>query len=400
MTPIDSNRTSSTEQPLFDRNAKRWPDGARFAAVLSHDLDQLYDREMFRILADANHLRRTLFRGTRGKPGASVKRILRNMFNPRPIGVDIRRLRALEQRHGFQSTFYFLIDRFRFDRNGGRYRMDDPYVIHLARELAEQGCELGVHSSFFDFDSVDYLQRSRQILETVANTGVCGLRNHQLQFTGSPMWRAQESAGFTYDSTFGRNERPGALGGIALPFFPLDPESGNQPIDVLELPLTVMDTTLFRWMGLDGVSAAEWIKDHVAWLAESGSLGVFLWHNNFFAESEFREWEVVYEVLLDTLAREGAWVAPAAEVAQWWRKQSDIAVYRRVRGYGDDNFDGFIEAKRDLATSAIGISSLEGPRSIIIDGDKVEAQADVRLDGMRTGERCHLQIGPPRSKDN
>ena len=36
----------------------RWPNAAPFALFLSHDIDQIYDRELFRLLADINHVRR------------------------------------------------------------------------------------------------------------------------------------------------------------------------------------------------------------------------------------------------------------------------------------------------------------------------------------------------------
>ncbi len=34
-----------------------WPDGHRFALFLSHDIDQIHDREMWRFLGDLNYMR-------------------------------------------------------------------------------------------------------------------------------------------------------------------------------------------------------------------------------------------------------------------------------------------------------------------------------------------------------
>ncbi|MBN2108831.1 MAG: hypothetical protein JW832_15500, partial [Deltaproteobacteria bacterium] len=41
-------------------DAPGWPGGAEFALFLSHDVDQVHDRGLYRTLADINHLRRVL----------------------------------------------------------------------------------------------------------------------------------------------------------------------------------------------------------------------------------------------------------------------------------------------------------------------------------------------------
>jgi len=373
--------------------------------VLTHDVDQLYDRELFRVLGDGNHLLRTLFAGEQGNPTACLGRILRSLFSPRRVGVDIGRIRVLERLYGFRSTFFFLMDRFRFDRNGGRYRVEDPRLTSLINELAEEGCEIGVHGGFFDFDSVEYLKSSRERLEVVAGVEISGIRNHQLQFSGLPTWRAQENAGYEYDATFGLNERIGPLGGIALPFFAVDAEAGGRRVDVLELPLTIMDTTLFRWIGLDAAGAAALVEEHVQWLARTGGLGVFLWHNNYFAEEEYREWEETYEVLLSALTRERAWVATAMEISNWWRESSDVAIIRTVSNPGEDSFDGFVEARRDLAPFELAIASVGGRRQVRIEGSGAEVEERgkeviVRHAHMAAGERLRIQVGLPGVRES
>lgn len=303
----------------------RWPDDRPCAAVLTHDIDVLHDRELFRILADCNHLRRMILRGERGHVGHCARRVVRNCFRPRRLGRDIAHLRDLERAHGFRSSFYFLIDRSRFNRNGGRYQIEEPAITQLIRGLVDEGCEVGVHGSYFEFDNVHYLGTARRRLEEVCGTRVVGIRNHQLQFSGLKTWRAQVEAGFEYDATWGLNESLGPLGGIPLPFAPA---GGKSPLPILELPLTIMDTTLFRWMALDERGASEVVTEHVDWLARTGSLGVFLWHNNFFLEEEYADWEGVYRVLLAALDRAGAWVATGAEVAAWWRDHGDVEICR------------------------------------------------------------------------
>jgi hypothetical protein len=44
-----------------------------------------------------------------------------------------------------------------------------------------------------------------------------------------------------------------------------------------------------------------------------------LWHNNYFNEPEYAEWQWTYERLLERLAAQNPWCAPGAEIAAWWR---------------------------------------------------------------------------------
>lgn len=380
-----------------------WPGNAPFAAVLTHDIDQLYDREFFRVVADANHLRRTLFQGERGRAGECIARIFRSLFNPRDVGVDVERLRVLEQQKGFVSTFYFLMDRYRRNRYGARFQIEDPPVASLIRRLASEGCEIGVHGGFFDFDEPDYLTDCRERLETVSRSHVSGIRNHHLRFSGRSTWEAQRTAGLRYDATFGLNETIGPLGGVSLPFLPALDESCNGHLDILELPLTIMDTTLFRWLRLGGSEAESLIHEKVRWLAETGGVGVFLWHNNFFAEPEYEEWEDSYAALLAALEKAGAWVATGAEVSEWWRDSSNIRVVRSVTDPTEDSFRGVVAAMKDTPPFDIGVSEDRGRRQIEVDHDAAVVETRslgsvVRVPRLKAGDKVAVRVGPSQGE--
>jgi len=136
-------------------------------------------------------------------------------------------------------------------------------------------------------------------------------------------WIAQAAAGLSYDSTWGCNDRPGPRSGLALPFFAFD-NSRRQDLQILELPLTIMDGTLFRRMGLRADGAYQVAKSVIMDARDHEGLVTLLWHNNFFAEPEYSDWEEVYERLLDLVASEGATVMTAAEIDRWWRARARV----------------------------------------------------------------------------
>jgi hypothetical protein len=212
-----------------------WPKGARFGLFLSHDIDQIYDRELFRILADINHLRRRLFQGETGNAPRTCCRIARALFRPKRTLLDFETILNIEKRHRFRSTFFLLHDRY-WARQGARFSFADPEIQEIGRVAVAAGCELGVHGGYYRFNDAAKYRESREAVGSVFGVEPAGIRNHLLRFSYPETWRAQQEAGFDYDATYGYRSVPGARAGLALPFFPYDAER-EQSLTILELPL-------------------------------------------------------------------------------------------------------------------------------------------------------------------
>lgn len=302
----------------------RWPGGAPFALFLSHDIDQIYDRELFRVLADVNHIRRILTQGETGNAPSAARRLLRALFRPKRTLVDFETILQIERRHGFRSTFFLLHDRY-WARQGARFSFEDREIQEIGRMALHAGCELGVHGGYYRFNRPDLYRESKEAVATVFGHEPVGVRNHLLRFSYPETWRAQAEAGFEYDATYGFRSVPGARAGLALPFFPFD-ESAEKPLPLLELPLAVMDTSIFRYLRLEGEAALDFAWQLVARLANHGALVSLLWHNNFFNEPEYWDWQMVYEKLLERLAVLKPWCATGAEINRWWRQRAGVSV--------------------------------------------------------------------------
>jgi hypothetical protein len=302
----------------------RWPGDAPFALFLSHDIDQIYDRELFRVLADVNHLRRILTQGETGNARLAARRVLRALFRPKRTLGDFETILAIEGRHGFRSTFFVLHDRY-FARQGARFSFNDRAIREIGRRVLAAGGELGVHGGYYRFNDAALYRESLEAVETTFGVRPNGIRNHLLRFTYPNTWRAQAEAGFAYDATYGRPGVLGARSGLPFPFLTFD-RPNQRVLDLLELPLTVMDTTLFRHLGLAGAAALESAWKAVREASTVGGLVTLLWHNNFFNEPEYWDWQMVYEQLLERLASLKPWCATGAEINQWWRARARTEV--------------------------------------------------------------------------
>ena len=294
-----------------------WPENRPFALFLSHDIDQIHDRELFRVLADLNHVRRILAQGERGCVSLALKRVLRALFSPKPAEKDFQTILEIEARHGFRSTFFVLHDPY-WSRNGPRYRLTCPEIRRIAGLIQAAGGEIGLHGGYLRLNQADRYRESREALRQALGVDALGIRNHYLRFTGLETWQAQEAAGFQYDATFGFADRPGVRDERIGPFFPEDPATGRK-LNLLELPLTVMDVTLFRNLRLEGEAALAAAWAAIEPVIQAGGLVSLLWHNNYFNEPEYCDWQWTYEKLLSRLAVLGPWCAPGRDIAAWWR---------------------------------------------------------------------------------
>ncbi|RKT45580.1 polysaccharide deacetylase family protein [Thiocapsa rosea] len=296
-----------------------WPENAPFAVFLSHDIDQIHDRELFRILADLNHIRRILRQGEPGNLRLAGARVLRSLFKPKQTGDDVRTILEIEARYGFPSTFFILHDPY-WSRHGPRYRLGSPGLRRIVQMVSEAGGELGVHGGYYRFNDPAGYRESREMVGETFGVEVQGIRNHLLRFSFPETWLAQEAAGFRYDATFGWPDRPGARDDRFFPFRPVDPATGRE-LDLTVLPLTVMDGTLFRHLRSSGRDALELAWAAIEPVIERGGLVSLLWHNNYFDEPEYRDWQWVYEQLLERLAALRPWCATGAAIDDWVRAQ-------------------------------------------------------------------------------
>ena len=337
-----------------------WPGGAPFAVFLSTDVDQIHDRELFRWLGDVNHLRRHLFRGEQGKIWPCIRRIIRPAFKPIDPICQFRSLRRIQAAHGWKSTFYLLEDK-KWARLGGRFNWDDPEFERISQFLLADGCELGIHGSAYSHAELDWWTQKRQRFERLYSIPALGARNHYLSLSVPETWLAQQRSGMMYDATLGYPNRLGTPGDFCFPIR-VSCETGYDFDCLIELPLTIMDVTLFRYLGMEKEQAFEASVEAISQVRDVGGLVSILWHNNFFSEEEYIDWEETYARILDWLAPQSPWVARGVDIATWWRSRNQVKL-TRLNGHSDGN--------------CWSLSSAESIENLVIEVDGLDSDDEI-----------------------
>lgn len=301
----------------------RWPHGARYAVVLTHDVDGAG-------LHDVRELLRTAVRGVRYRSPqvlAGSAAGLAGWLTGRPDPhFRFASWADLERGLGVRSAFFVHAPagapRHFHDPT---YAVDDSARWKVLGELASDGWEIGVHAGISAGTSSSYLAGERSRLERIVGHPVRGLRHHYWRLNWrepAQTFRRQAEAGYLYDTSIAWRDHIGFRAGTSLPYRPFD--SLGQVSAVLEIPTTVMDGHLFQHHRWSIDQAADSVRKMVGVVGRAGGVLNLNWHQeafwNTFANAG---WRTVYEDIVAELAADPlGWVATPGEVATWWRERA------------------------------------------------------------------------------
>ncbi len=336
-----------------------WPVGKPMAGCLTHDVDVVRRGKLPRGVA-VRDVRGALSSAAHGRLRQATRRvatIARTAAGGRDPYWTFSQILALEKRHDYRSTFYFMTGRHHPE--DGSYDLDSPSMAGLLRTLADSGCEMGLHGSYASYGDAEALRSQKSDLERRLGREVAGHRNHFLRFRVPDSWRAQEAAGFSYDATLGFADREGFRGAHAFPFHPYDLPSGRV-LDLQEIPLGIMDVSLLKYRRLRGEKGGEAIRGILEQTLAVNGLATLLWHNDTFYDPEYPGSARWYEAALDWLTEKDAYVAPAQEIDRWWRARAVVRLLPLAEGRSGWRMD----APQEIAGLVLRIS-LPDPQSYL-----------------------------------
>lgn len=291
---------------LFEQGLRvKYPGDKSFAVCLSHDID-LINYSFLKPLLRRPGTRRTL-------------RWLDRQFNPR---WNFRDIVDLEKRFGAKSTFFFMaLNPGEKDFN---YHIDD--LADELRWLSDEGCGIGLHGGYEAWDDLGLMKRQKEAVEKALGAPILGYRNHYMRIKVPATWHLLEQAGFVYDTTYGYPDQAGYRNGMCHPFRPYDMTS-NSFLSILEIPLVIMDGSLFTYMGLSPSEALATARNVIDAASRCNGVVSILWHNTHVAKKTPRR---IYADLLSYCSSKGAWLTSPDEMCRWWLENDPLRQGKKV----------------------------------------------------------------------
>jgi peptidoglycan/xylan/chitin deacetylase (PgdA/CDA1 family) len=281
-----------------------WPDDKKFGLILTHDVDRV--RKTYQYMTHFFRTRRFYH--------------IKSFFSNKNPYWTFKQIMDIENNLNVKSTFFFLNERkkinfFRlktYELSLGRYRIKDPAVTKIIKELNNNGWEIGLHGSFDSYCDINLLRKEKNELEKIVGKPVIGIRQHYLNLSIPTTWFYQQKVGFKYDASFGMTRELGFRDQIKNIFMP-------DKINMYVIPTVIMDAVLF--------STSRTYKD--AWdkvitiikeVKQNGGVLCIVWHTERFNNNEFPEQGQFYIDLINYCRQEGAWIGPCYEAIKYIKR--------------------------------------------------------------------------------
>lgn len=285
------------------RGVTLWPDGGKFGAAFTHDVD-IARRSV------AGGMRLLFNKGARGSI-RGIADTVSSAIGRRPNPYDMIPLWLEKEKDlGILSTFFVFA--------GARRHGNDPkYKLgRLNKSLSaikKRGCETALHTTIESYDG-KYIGEAKSSLEDHCGGEIHGARPHYLSADLPAYWRAVADSGLIYSSCLGFDDRAGHFDGIDLPFVPFDHEN-DCPINSVEIPLSIMDCGLTGSQEADSEEVFNKGREIVDRAAESGGLVVLDWHQRTLYEPDYPGWGDLFIRLAQYIIEKGAYTDTMAGIA-------------------------------------------------------------------------------------
>ncbi len=331
--PVVARAAAELRKAVVDSAGRRpvallapWPDGRRWAAAITHDLDVVDRWPVFTALRLAELARKGELRRVARTLGSALTAIGRS-----PIQSALRVLLADERARGIVSTWFVLCGTptLKTMRAGDlTYLPEGSGAAAALDELREHGCEIDLHGSFVTSEHHEVFAEQRGRLARLTEQPVLGVRQHFLRMRPGITSRGMAEAGFRYDTTWGFPDQNGFRLGVGDVIPAWDGE-GERALELLEAPVIWMDRALSKYAG---------VEDSAAWITEGMSLArtcrdveglwVGVWHPNLTDALGFPDAPAAFAKLLDELVAEEPFMAPLGRLIEWRVARRAV----RVRG--------------------------------------------------------------------
>ncbi len=326
------------------RPVPRWPEGKRYAVVLSHDVDRpfAWPTNMFYTERFVRDVKDGAWRkAMRGLPGLLRRRMRGWAGLVPPPDTDphfgFAWWKALESSLGATSCFYVAVTRA--SEPGAAFHDVDydastPIFREAMFEAVRQGWEIGLHASINAWKRPEQFAEEKARLERLLNgMPVGGVRHHHWSLqpgNAEATWRAHQAAGFLYDSSLGINDGAGFQRSMCWPFQPWDAHR-QAKMPIMQIPPTLMDGGIF-YQPVTPEEGKHKIEAHLDDVRAVRGAVVLDWH---LEQSHPQRLQGAGPLLASVLAeRAGSneiyWTSPLG-LTKWWQARRKQLVPTRQR---------------------------------------------------------------------
>lgn len=285
-----------------------YPDNKPFGVCLTHDVDEIYP--------PLSHIAYSSLLCLKNRDISLLKKFLLGKNKKYSPYWNFKKIVTIEQKYDAVSSFYLISSNTDIKRF--RYNVED-----LEEELGnvtDMRCEVGLHGGYYSCNDPHAIKSEKERLESVLGKKIIGYRNHYLQFRIPETWEILQDLGFTYDTTLGYNEGVGFRNGMCHPFKPYNLIT-EKSMDILEIPLIIMDVSLFLQTKNFAIALAT-AKKMIDTVERLNGIITLNWHSNTFNCPFKRDWERMYEKILVYCYKKNAWLTNGSEITHWWNTNS------------------------------------------------------------------------------
>lgn len=212
-----------------------------------------------------------------------IKINLLNVFRKRDPYWNFDELSEIEQRLGLHSTWFFLPgDQLNVD---SYYQLKDIKIKTLIRNLKQKGHETGLHGTVRSHTSEESMRNIVNEFQEAADQTSTGIRQHRLMWDHPLTALIQEKNGILYDSTMGFAAHEGFRNSYCQPFRLFD-FTNNRMLETWEIPLNLMDSTLFHYRKLNYNDAYDAALKIAREIFKFNGVFTLLWHNHYLNDFE------------------------------------------------------------------------------------------------------------------
>ncbi len=369
-----------------------WPNEEKLAVCLTHDVDIIKKWYLYSMVRCLELIRS-------GQLSSFLKTfwsLFKGILSGRNPALAFEQMTSAEENFSFKSSFYFMTGRPGLKSvlsSDLTYDLASPEILDKVKELLSKGLEVGLHASYHTFLNSRLLSEEKEELGRSVGSPIRGIRQHFLRLRVPQSWIDYEDCHFSYDTSLGFADQSGYRASFAFPFYVYDLQN-DRKLDLLELPLAIMDRTYSKYLSFSPKQIKEDIIKTFQELEGLGGLVTILWHTHMVDELGFSGYPRLYEKILDFVHKKGYFVAPGREIAEWWRKRKSLELKCRSAGDKESSWefaasDSLDKVSLELISARAGKARVDGCSfDIVREGENTV----VKLDGIRKGAKITLGI--------